>query len=242
MPLTLPIRSWTIRREQLRERAAGIVAVLIVHFLGFLLLLSLAPDLVQKITPDVKNFTLLSISDNPAPKVASTSDAPRRKPITKPVTPPLPPPPTPLPSNMIMMSSEDFRASDISKFHGTPAQGASGNGGAGDEVSQGAGDGPGGEKMYAADWYTEPTTAEMSYYLRGKRQAGWGMIACKTAPNFKVVDCQELGEFPNGSGLAGALRQAAWQFKIRPPRIGGKPQMDVWVRILFDFQVGVIKR
>ncbi|WP_238147130.1 hypothetical protein [Rhizorhabdus dicambivorans] len=147
-----------------------------------------------------------------------------------------------LPPNMILMTSDQFRASDIANIRPQQADAATGNGGGGSEVAQGPGEGPGGEKLYPADWYREPTTAEMAFYLKGRSQAGWAMIACRTAPAFRVEDCQEMGESPSGSGLAGALRQASWQFRVRPPRIGGKPQMGVWVRILFDFQLGVIRQ
>jgi len=37
--------------------------------------------------------------------------------------------------------------------------------------------------------------------------------------------------------FAEALRLAAWQFLVKPPRIDNKPQLGVWVRIHFDFGV-----
>jgi hypothetical protein len=54
--------------------------------------------------------------------------------------------------------------------------------------------------------------------------------------NYRVENCQVLGETPRGTSLAQALRRAAWQFLVRPPRINNKPQLGVWVRIRFDFQ------
>jgi hypothetical protein len=96
--------------------------------------------------------------------------------------------------------------------------------------------GPGGQRLYDADWYREPTDAELRFYLRRGAPAGaWAMVACRTAQRFHVEDCRSLGESPVGSGLANAIRQAAWQFLVIPPRLGGRPLEGSWVRIRIDF-------
>jgi protein TonB len=138
---------------------------------------------------------------------------------------------------MLVLSKEEFAASDISKL-GRHSADPNGDTGAekGGEADEGVGEGPGGEKLYNAEWYREPTKTEMATYLPGgMAEPGWAMIACRTADRFRVEDCQELSESPPGSGLSRALRQAAWQFLVRPPRIGGKALVGAWVRIRFDF-------
>jgi protein TonB len=164
--------------------------------------------------------------------------------------PPRPVPPVPKPAvklptpnlDMLEVTREVYQAADISKL-GSNAPGyvrsadAGSSGGANAGDSAMVGTAPDGQPLYAAEWYREPTNTELAGYLPKTMPdgGGWGIIACKTAPRFRVTDCVELGQGPAGSHLAGAVRQAAWQILDRPPRIGGKSLVGEWVRIRVDY-------
>lgn len=158
----------------------------------------------------------------------SDKPVPKPPPIILPVKPTIAPPPQP--SNRrtpwLEMSKDDMAASDISKVA------ASGSGSAGD--SEVVGKGPNGEALYAAEWAREPTHAELSGYLPKNGIEGFGLIECKTIAEDRVEDCIELDQTP-GSRLASAVRQAAWQFRVRPPRKGGRALIGSWVRIRIDY-------
>ena len=96
---------------------------------------------------------------------------------------------------------------------------------------------PNGEPLYAAAWYREPTEGELRGYLSTANGPGWGLIACRTAPDFRVEDCVGLDEYPNGSQILRATLAAAWQFRVRPPRLGGKQMVGAWVRIRIDYGI-----
>jgi protein TonB len=152
--------------------------------------------------------------------------------MPQPVPAPVPPPKVPA-VKFIPMSKSDFAASDISKL--SSHQGESSSSGNSSSV-YGPGEGPGGARLYKAEWYRRPSHAELAGYIRnGAPPGSWAMIACKTVEHYHVEDCIQLGESPPGSGLSRALREAAWQFLVLPPRIDGKPQIGAWVRIRFDF-------
>ena len=137
----------------------------------------------------------------------------------------LPPHETP----WVEMSKEDMAASDIGKMPKMAGGGAS----AGD--SEAVGRAPNGEVLYAAEWARHPTNAELGGYLPRNAPDGYGLIACRTAPQNRVEDCVELGQSPRGSHLASAVRQAAWQFRVRPPRKNGKPLIGSWVQIKIEY-------
>lgn len=164
------------------------------------------------------------------------------------VTPPLPPrpekrlvirspipPKVPVPLQMLELSKEEYAAADIAKLpKSAPAAGGRGAAsGAGD--SKVIGRGPRGETLYGVEWAREPTGAELRGYLPANAPDGYGLIACKTAPGNRVEDCVEIEQRPRGSHLASAVRQAAWQFRVRPPRKNGQPMIGEWVGIRIEY-------
>lgn len=96
---------------------------------------------------------------------------------------------------------------------------------------------PDGEPLYAARWYREPYADELRGYLSTATGPGWGLIACQTAPDYRVENCVAIDESPRGSMINRAVLAAAWQFKVRPPRLGGRSLVGAWVRIRIDYDL-----
>ena len=149
-----------------------------------------------------------------------------------PVEKPAEQPPSPFP--FLTLNREQMASADI----GSMPKGVQGAGqGKGDSAMvQGPGEGPGGVQLFEAEWYRRPTHAELGSYLPANAPAqGYGLVACKTIDHYHVENCQILGEAPLGSGFAKAVRLAAWQFLVRPPRVNGKAMVGSWVRIRIDY-------
>ena len=168
-------------------------------------------------------------AEQPAVAHSKTKPLPKPPPIVLRVKPtiaaPRPAPPSKS-TPWIEMSKDELAASDIANLPKT-------SGSAGD--SEVVGHGPHGEVLYAAEWARHPTDAELGGYLPASAPDGFGLIACKTIPGDRVEDCVELDQTP-GSRLASAVRQAAWQFRIRPPRKNGVPLIGSWVSIRIDYE------
>lgn len=107
--------------------------------------------------------------------------------------------------------------------------------------SEQVGTAPNGEPLYAARWYREPTRQELSGYLSTATGPGSALIACKTVSGYYVEDCVLLGENPQGSQIGRAVMAAAWQFRVRPARIGGREQFGSWVRIRIDYSLSRVR-
>jgi len=239
-------------RARLGERAAAMaLAVLLEGLLG-LLLLTLAPAIVRREEPKITIFSMNAEPDaEPAP-VESEPETEKARPARQPpkaeqpapapdVTPPKPAPPAP---PLLVMSRDQLAAADISAMPPAPAKPASGpkmigppdTGNPGDSQRV-SGQGPHGEPLYAAAWYREPYDDELSGYLSTAQGPGWGLIACRTVPDYRVEDCVALDEYPRGSNINRAILAAAWQFRVRPPRVGGRYKVGEWVRIRIDYDM-----
>lgn len=239
------------QRAPVGRRAAGLALAALANLLLILMLLSLAP-FAPSGPPAGRAPVLIDLP--PAQETARTRTAARRKAEVTPSQPqrrpdPPPPPTPPVPLDIMIVSKQVFAASDISKLPqrrtelAANAAGASASAGAQGDDDGPTETGPNGERLYNARWYVEPTQAELAYYVPANApRPAVAMIACKTVARFRVEDCVPLGETPAGSGLARAIVNAAWQFKIRPPSIGGKAMVGEWVRIRIDFTLDPAKK
>ena len=222
-------------RPPLQRRATGFALALAINLALLFLLIGLgvvtlpmkqrSGTVTIDLLPESRSASADQTQKNAVQRHASTRPLPKPPPIVLPVKRTIAPPSKPSKSPWIEMSKDELASADISKI---PAAGA---GGAGD--SEVVGRGPNGEALYAAEWAREPTDAEVGGYWP-RNVSGWGLVACKTRPNDRVDDCIELDQSPAGSHLAAAVRQMAWQFRVRPPRKGGRALIGAWVRILIE--------
>jgi protein TonB len=173
------------------------------------------------------------------PVVRQQEEKPKPVPPRPHIALPKPAAPPNRPMDLLELSKDEMAAADISKL-GTAA--GKGVAMAGNDDSPVVGRGPRGETLYAAEWAREPTSAELRGYLPRNAPDGWGLIACRTLPQNRVDDCVELGQSPRGSHLASAVRQAAWQFRVRPPRKNGKELIGEWVQIRIVYETTVINQ
>jgi periplasmic protein TonB len=222
-------------QQPLRRRASGFALALAVNAALLLALLTLGVIQLPEQQPSTATIVDLmpESHDRSAARPAKAAQAKPRQ-VATPVRPrPHPPikspipPPHPLP--WLELSSRELAAADLKNV---PRAG-DGDGSSGD--SEEVGRGPHGEILYAAEWARKPTNAELGGYLPAGAPEGSGLIACKTVPGNRVDDCVELGNDPPGSHLARAVRLAAWQFRVRPPRKNGRPMIGEWVRIRIDY-------
>ena len=217
-------------RTPLQRRATGLALAVAVNVLLVLILLTVgefAPE-ARRISHSLVVDLLPESHSAQAPSKTTTTEAQRTHSVIK-------PPPIKLPTRtkalpILAMSKADMDAGDIRNL---PKAG-SGDDDSGD--TEVVGRGPHGEVLYNAEWARRPTDAELGGYLPHNAEDGFGLIACKTIPGDRVEDCVELDQTP-GSHLASAARQAAWQFRVRPPRKNGVPLIGSWVSIRIDYTV-----
>ena len=225
----------------MRRRASGVALAV---GLNLLVLLALLTTGALPLTPprggqEPLIVSLVPDADN-ASQAARSPQKPREAPVRE-QKPPLPKPKIVLPAKptietprelpWIEMSKAEMAAADISRFPKSSESASAASGGDSEEVGRA----PNGEVLYAADWARKPTNTELNGYLPPNAPDGWGLIACRTVAGNRVEDCLELGQSPRGSRLASAVRQAAWQFRVLPPRRNGRALIGSWVRIRIDY-------
>jgi len=225
-----------------RRAIGGLLAIAIEALIIVLLILSSRRAFV--FAPQQGALKTFTVGSKPEPVAATEAEKKQKRTVTKPKTAPPPPatkppvPPTPLGPipGLITLSREDYARSDIGKIKSTADEvankGDEAKGDADDSVAIGSA--PNGQPLYPAQWYREPTDAELAFYIPKGLRSGAALIACKTAPRYRVEDCVVLGDAPPGTGLARGIREAAWQFRVRPPRKGGQDLIGAWVQIRFD--------
>jgi len=249
-PKTVPASRFVERlRSGAGRRALGLGLTLAIEALLLFLLLRLVTD--RRPGAEERRLTVVSL---PAEISEDTPEAPRPEPEQRarrqaerpqppepappqpqPAAAP-PPPPVPVPSPPAPPAAPQ----SVNRPPATarPVYGPPDTRPAYLRDTERVGTAPNGEPLYAAEWYREPEEAMMRAYLSTSRGPGWGLIACRTAPDYRVEDCVALAEYPEGSQINRSVLAAAWEFRVRPPRRGGRLMVGSWVRIRIDYGLG----
>lgn len=235
-------------RPRASQRAVAIMLALAVEALLVLAILSLG--LVDQ-TPPKRPPGLVSVDIAAPPQAEPEQTRPEAASKAPPLQAPRAAPPVPVPTAapvtppvIIPVAPNQLKQFDIANLprqpaapsappraaYGPPDLGVPGD-------SKRVGSAPNGQPMYAASWYREPYDSELAGYLSTASGPGSALIACRTAPDFRVEDCVGLSEYPQGSNIQRAVLAAAWQFKVRPPRVGGASKVGEWVRIRIDYGI-----
>ena len=144
------------------------------------------------------------------------------------------------PPAVMPMTPNQMAAADLSNLPardapagGKPMMGPVGSARSSD--SERVGTAKNGEPLYRVSWYREPTQRELDGYLSTAQGPGYAVIECRTVENFRVEECVGDSEYPQGSNMLRAVLAAAWQFRVRPARIGGQSQVGSMVRIRIEY-------
>lgn len=257
-----------VRDAPRRRKLASLVIALALEGGILLLLLTLGTQIagVEDGAEDVTTFEAIEFAAPPEPASepaaeASAADTPQEaqptqaQPVPQPMRPsplalnpaPAPEPPPPAPPHAQQPPQPQPQPRPVPKIgvriRPGPSAGPADTGNprsAGD--SERVGTAPNGEPLYAARWYREPTDQELSGYLSTANGPGYALIACKTVPDYYVDNCVLEGESPQGSMIGRAVLAAAWQFRVRPARVGGREQVGSWVRIRITYSVSKARR
>jgi protein TonB len=236
-----------LERLRSQERGTAFVLALLVEALLILAVLSIGLYDPPK-PPGVPSLVSVDVAAPPAPE--QEQPKPELAQAKAPLPTPQETPPVPVPTvapvqpapPLIQLSRSQMAELDIARVPRQPAAPAAPPKGTYGPVDSGVpgdskriGSAPNGQPMYAAAWYREPYDSELSGYLSTADGPGWALIACRTVPDYRVEDCVGLGEYPQGSQIERAVLAAAWQFKVRPPRVGGVSKIGEWVRIRIEY-------
>ena len=262
-PSVAPTAALAVRlRTGAGRRALAIGLALLIE--GLLLLLVLSFNAGRRPTPEEEIITVADLEtyevaeESPEPGQPEPERRAEERPLPQPraeQTPsaqaaapalpqaaqpsPVPPPPAPLPMPNVQPQPPAAPPSaarpvpSSERVYGPVDTGGS----AAFRDTEQVGTAPNGQPLYAAAWHREPGREMLRNYLSTARGPGWGLIACRTAPNYRVEDCVALDEHPNGSQINRAILAAAWEFEVRPPRRGGRLLIGSWVRIRIDYNL-----
>jgi protein TonB len=228
-------------RPEIGRRATAIAIALAIECLLLLALLSLG---LSSEPPPKPQVTEVSLAAEDVAEPESEAPVPDESEPTQRSAPPRPvetsaPALTPAPAPVALISLPTApvvpppAAAPPAPVEG-PVYGPPDTGRPRSDDSERVGTAPNGEPLYAAQWYQRPGK-EFDGYLSAA-SPGYGLMACRTIPDFYVTDCVALGETP-GSRLTRSMLAGSGVLRVRPPRLGGRSLVGSWVRIRIDYSI-----